>query len=405
VENAALDNAVWEKLLFARKVPLQTQLFLFGSIGIVAAIKPPPQNLFDPFLLLIIPAWCLYVFSDVYQFLCKPRTCDFAFISGISYSLRRRVARSFIKRRMIELIIISGMIIGLFFIVRSMICGITRNSDHFIFSVMLIAELCISLVLFAWLIAFSMLKPVRYDKNHFLFSVSLRKNWLYWIRKRFSVFCWKMAGLGSWFFNNKTRALIKRQWLYLYRYDWFAFFVLQGVALIVSVLIGVVLYKENILASTLVLLIAPGVLLCINSPAFFESIGKLHNCPYYSAPGNALFTANSIICSMLYVPYALIFAAQFLFIPFDWPIIRIIISSASFLLCVTAILLTFAFRFSSAGLAVINTVHFAITILCTFIATTSAYQGSAVAGIFFPMLPIAVIIRDRIKFIVTVHAP
>lgn len=314
-------------------------LLLFGiPIAAAALQRPPSNNYFDPLILLLVPAWFFYIYVNIFTLLRKPRTSNFAFILGIDYHYRRTAANIYIKRKLIESLFSVIPCIVVFLPIRLITVSLEANNDTYFICLGVCMEYFCMVVFFKFLRRYSLIKPEKHDSNgfqlprcvsdvHKFISCKILSSTNHSIFKTCTdtqkhLLFWKISSFGLWGFNRTCKALIRRQWLYLFRYEWMSFSAIFSVCLLSGIYLCGKIPSESNTLSILVLLLFPVTVFLFTTRTFSESALMIRCCPYYNVTKRDFFTANIVISASLVLPYMLLIVIRIWI--FHYPLVNVV---------------------------------------------------------------------------------
>jgi hypothetical protein len=299
-----MDHAGLARILLGErlgKVPLLVMGAVIGSIPNLDM----GQRL-DPLAMLPVPAWTLYVLTTLVPFLRLPRTENLAFVLGVPYRARTRIARQWVNRRFLELAAILAIASGLWLALRSLTHGFPGVIDTTSFVGMMAIEAVLGygVSLLAVVIVGSV--PSGRDKRPFALLLGS--------------FVARHTGVAPLFaavthtlsapFRGSCRLHVRRQLLYLLRFDPFSGVVLPAGACVLALLSAVAIGPPHLLAQLLVLTTAQ-VFACMQmSAALMASVRTLRTLPYYDRPDAGLHAANLVPAALWAAPLLLLHAAD-----------------------------------------------------------------------------------------------
>ena len=319
------------EIIYGPSIAYSKVMIIFGiPIAAAAYMSPPSGNYFDPLILLIIPAWCLYIYVSIFTVLRKPRTSNFTFILGIDYHYRSALANRYINRKLIESFLSILPCAVVFLPIRLLTVSLETNNDTYFICLGVCIEYCCMVILLKSIGKYSLIKPEKYDSYNFKLPRFISDFYKFIQNKIFfSVYhafvntafniqkhslLWTISSFGIWGFNRKYKALIRRQWLYLFRYEWISFSAIFSVCLLSGTYLSFIIPPESNTLSISMIILFPMIVFLFTTRTFGESAQMIRSCPYYNVTRRDLVTANMVISSSLVLPYiVLIFIRIWIF--------------------------------------------------------------------------------------------
>lgn len=256
-------------------------------------------------LAFIIPLYATLVTSKIYDCLRNPRKTTLLFVLGTSYDMRRSMCRGYFVKEMGELALFTGLC-ALFVTLLHLLLG----RYHAWEPAQIIMLPCLALEFLAVryglppLIS-SLLTAHKRDRKEGSVAVP-RKTAMPLLKSRIYL---AFANGATFFLPHDIRTIVKRQLLYLLRYDAVTAAIINLAALPFCILLLMMLkdgYAAAVSATTC--LFIPSCILLYQAELFTLSTAKLHECPYYPYTAPTIITAYTVFCAMMTLPFPLLYS-------------------------------------------------------------------------------------------------
>lgn len=352
--------------------------------GAVAGILPNLDRMqrLDPFLLFAVPAWYLHVLSRIFGFLRRPRQSDLTFVLGIDYATRIGLASSFVNRRGREALAAAVVASVVLTAARAAIFGAGQALDGAALSCAVLAACAVCHAAMVAALRTSLLRPSRPLRLRLGAWQSTRHA----LRVVQSAACSRLAPLAARLLRGTASIALRRNILYLMRHDPLTLLLLLtgGVA---SQVVALCALGAPYAAARLLLTAAlPAVILFQATPTMLCAARMTFECPYYALPARVRLTAGAAIAAILWLPFALVYAASELFLGAS-------IAAAGRILVMTLVAVSSVYGFSRAWMrpdwSASAAGHVATTLLLSVWAIMAASGRSPVHGAVVALAAIA----------------
>jgi hypothetical protein len=344
------------------------------AAGIVAGIGPLFE--FEPLLPFLPVAWFLYSISRVHGFLVHPRRCTIAFVFGLFYTFRLRLATRFVARKTAELAAVCLASCTAFYAIRGIVYRDFAGSETLN---LVVATTCETLVLMGSLLAAlrsPLMKPARRDERPLL--IRGRRNAS--LEKRLGFLVIRLSRAASTPFAGESRIIAQRVVLYLLRNNFAGQAFFWTAALVVSLLIAAMLRDGQGFASGLVILSASLAAVFEMTGTMCEAGFRIGLCPYYSFKSARVLSVNFAFAIAAMSPFALVYAVKMLFL--ESPVqAATLFRLAAFALSCAATGLGVSLAWTSGAWTSISVSGIALALLCSLVGLAVPYYG--------PILPLA----------------
>jgi hypothetical protein len=348
---------------------------LIGCIlGTIIALDPNESLKF--FVLLTIPAWFFYVAVCLMMLLRYPRILNLGFVLGITYQTRKSISGRFLSNKSIEMLGIIFFISLSLTIIRAFRFGPDTVQESMGFAGVL-AGAAVFLYGILWILEkLSFGGAVHSDPKPWrLFRGSGAQTQ----RLRALVSINLASRIGS-ILKKPYSTILKRQVLYLLRYDLFGFLITNMAAVPLALALVWFTRGNNTVAIDIILAAAPLMLFSVMNDGMSASAEKALQCSYYGFSRRGQFLTNLFMALIIALPYLIIYIVKILiFTPFPLPFM--LIKLAAFLLSISSMSIVMAYRWLLPVWTGI-----AVSLIC--LASLCGMIGIAIGswGIFLPLL-------------------
>jgi hypothetical protein len=368
---------VFSKILLGSPAKLKDILLVGSVMGGIGAAGPLYEM--QPILFFLPFAWFLFVCTKVYNLLQNPRSGDLAFVLGMHYTHRMRLCTNFVKRKNAELAAIAVVCIVAFLAVRLILYKSFVLKEALITAEIMAAEIAVLWGILHLLVAIPLIRPSA--KNIGSTTIlSLRPTF---IAQRFSKLILTFQNIP--FMSKSQGIIIKRQLLYLIRFDLVSVVFFNITALIVSALIFALAKPSQGLLLGLFCLVPPVILLlevtaCMSESAKFAGIST-----HYDFKDQDIFTVNTVIAFLFSLPYVSMYLVKTLLVSPVFSLennIRVWATILSFVL----VCITMAYRWQLPDWTNVSASCLGFALLCGLVGISVPLYG-----FLFPLLGIVLV--------------
>lgn len=343
--------------------------------GLFFGLLPTLSIYVEPFLYFFVPGWFIFIISQAFPLLMTPRKETFAFVLGVPFIARRQAVLRFINT----------MQTRLFCLISAAICayGVTHlNLDARVwaykvagFGAALLVPAALLYLAVLGAIVSGILRPSKKDPRQAgLFHLRGMA-----VKQAVSRFNLRTAKAIEGLLPGPAGIILKRQILYLLRYDVFTFIICWAIAVPATALIGVLVADKESAVISISLFALLCLLLFITTACLGDSDEKLYWCTYYSFKGTTVLWANLVLAMGFCAPFLILG-----FILLAWrahgSYLQIVFDAGAFLLAVTSFCLSIAQLWSSGSQSRAAIATTGIALLCGLLGVMIPWYG-----ILFPL--------------------
>jgi hypothetical protein len=343
--------------------------------GLFFGLLPTLSIYVEPFLYFFVPGWFIFIISQVFPLLMTPRKETFAFVLGVPFIARRQAVLRFIN----------AMQGRLFLFICAAVCayGVTHlnlDANAWVlkvagFSAALLVPAALLYLAILGAIVSGILRPSKKDPRQAgLFHLRGMA-----VKQAVSRFNLQTAKAIAGLLPGPAGIILKRQILYVLRYDVYTFVISWSIAVPATALIAFLVADKGAAVISISLFALLSLLLFITTACLGDSAEKLYECPYYSFKGMSVLWANLVLGMGFCAPFLIVG-----FILLAWhahgSYLRVALDAGSFLLAVASFCLSIAqlWSWGSRSRAAIATTG--IALLCSLLGVMIPWYG-----ILFPL--------------------